>query len=617
MKTSTTRPAAPSAPRALLLALLAGCGSTMEPGAQDMAPPTPSDAAPFTRRPDLGDSELAVLRLTVSDGETGLYLPSRVIVTAVPPTPAVAFDVTREGVSANGEFGVKLGPGVVGAPEGVLLEAGAGTVHVPPGIYDLFITHGPEWEADQRRVTVGARQTVPVDAVLDRTVDTRGWMATDLHVHTRRSFDSKLPEQDRVLSLVSVGIEMLVATDHNVLTDLHDGRGGIVDHGYETLARGYVGDEFNFDPGHGGAYPMPYIEQGVDGGGRSDGGATLLKLNWEVARELTISQMYDALGQLPTRPAVTVNHPRLGDLGYFDNLTSPRYGKGYGAVGCTGAPRQDCGWAPPALLGDAGRFDALEIMNGYQQGPDGLRVVLRDWFFLLSGGTRVTGLGSSDTHRLRDVKAGFPRTWLRMGTDDPLELDPQGAGLADAIRKGRAVASNGPFLSLRVQGADIGDMVRVNGNTATVDLTIDAPAWIDLDTARVFVNGRVAKELPVADSKTRPRLVAHIDALPLPAGDCWIAVQVGGAKPLPTALIGEHERGAVMPFAITNPVFVDVDGDGRFDPRLPPVDADPGPLGPLNLRGDVPLLDTGDHNRHWREDCEPPLWVDPSTWVNP
>ena len=550
--------------------------------------------------PDLEPPQgVGTVLVNALDDDTGLPLPARVLVTAVPPTPSVRFDVDERGRPVNGEFGVRLSPGVIGAPEGVLLVSGSGWFDVPAGTYDLFITRGPEWEADERRVGVVKDHSIRIDSPLRRTVDTSGWLAADLHVHTARSFDSRIPVEDRVVSEVAVGVEVIVATDHNVFSDLQPD----VDlFGYHALARAFVGDEFNFWEGHGGAYPMPYdAKDPVDAWGHPTGGAVAWSVEYSLARLIHAGPMFDLLHGLPTAPAVTINHPRLlPDLGYFTNV----------------------GWAPPDPLPTAGSFDAIEILNGYMDAPDEIATLLRDWFFLLSSGVRVTGLGSSDTHRLRDVKAGFPRTWLRMPTEDVTKLLP--ADLADAIKHQRAIASNGPFARLTVDGAAIGDLVTDTSGIVTVDAFVDAPDWIDVDRVRLYVNGQVAQEIPL-ERGLRPRLHLRFRQA-LPAGDAWLALAASGSKPLPTALIGEHEGGVVTPFAITSPVFVDGDGDGAWRPRV--AEPDPGPIAPqsFSLR---PSWPDGSHlpgawpprrmlgDEPAPMDCEPPLWMDPANWANP
>lgn len=580
---------------ALLLA--AGCGSP-GPGASsggdsdgacmavahDMAPPA---------SPDLFNGATAgSLAFDVTDDESGVNLPSRVLVTAVPPTPPVRFDINARGEKTNGATAAYPAPGVIGDPSGIMLSGGAGSVGLLAGSYDLLISHGPEWEVDTRRVVVTAGAATPVKARLRHSVDTRGWMSADLHVHTLRSYDSKLQIDSRVVSEVSVGVQLIVTTDHNLFTDIQP---DLEAFGYTNVARSFIGDEFNFVPGHGGAYPMTYDPCGKDPGGLLDGGAAALKLDWGHTMSWHSRDIFDYLHSLPTHPAVTVNHPRLlPDLGYFTNL----------------------GWRPPAAPPDAGRFDALEVLSGYMQTSEDLAALLRDWFFYLNNGVRLTGLGSSDTHQLFNTRAGFPRTWLRMPVDQPAKV--LGSDLAEAIKQGRALASNGPFVLLTVDGAQLGDQIKNLKGSATVEVTVDAPGWISVDKLRIFVNGRVAVE---RDLTTGTRPLFH-DSFPLklPAGDAWVAAQVGGSKPLPEALVGEHSNGRALPFAITNPIYIDGDGDGQFKPAFAHLaDADPGPVAPLGRAIDSDPWPLGDglsarQNLGIPQDCEPPLWTDPRTY---
>ena len=57
------------------------------------------------------------------------------------------------------------------------------------------------------------------------------------------------------------------------------------------------------------------------------------------------------------------------------------------------------------------------------------------------------------------------------------------------------------------------------------------------------------------------------------ADDAFIVVEVTGKGSLYPVLQVRSRSGlqadAVTPYALTNPVFVDVDGNGRFDPPLP------------------------------------------------
>lgn len=603
--------------------MFAACGTSPAPppdlGADDGAPPP--DLALRERHDGFHPAyDLApphgsgLVTITVLDLQAGMLVPARVIISAVAPTPAVNFDLDphtgapphgKKGQPLPGAYGFELSPGVLGAPEGLLLQNGAGTFRLPAGTYDLSITRGLEYEMDQRRITVDDLSNVVINSQLSRSVDTTGWLGADLHVHSGRSFDSLIPLDQRVISEVAVGVEVIVATDHNGLTDFGPTLASL---GYDTfgarLAKSVVGDEYNFALGHGGAFPMPFDPQdlGPMGDGVNGGGLSAWKLTWEDVKGDTLAQVSSFLRGFPTHPAVTVNHPRfLGDLSYFDQALGPN------------AP-----WFPPANLPDGyGLFDGMELLGGYTNSPEHTAVLLRDWFFFLNSGFAVTALGSSDTHSLWDVRAGFPRTWLRMGTDDPTEIGDSDVG--DAVKAHRAIASNGPFATLVVDGkAQIGDRITNQTGSASLEVQVDAPNWMDVDHVRVYVNGQMAQDFPVHVPGLRP-VFHNVWIQKLPPGDAWVAVQVGGSKPLPTALIGDHcghaGCGPVVPFAITNPVFIDGDGDGQWTPKIG--NPDPGPLMPQTFG--APEDTRPDDGWRWQgereaADRELDQIVDPSTW---
>jgi hypothetical protein len=499
---------------------------------------------------DGGTGPFGHLIFTVYDGDTMLPAPARVIFR---PVPGAGFadsitSGTPDPMSPGSATGAIVGPGVLGSPEGVMLASGQGVVPVPPGTYSLFITRGPEYEASETSVTIAGGDVVPISTTLDRTVDTIGWLAADLHVHVGYSFDSKLPAERRVISMVSNGIEVIAATDHNVNTDLAPVAAGL---GYGgDLVSTVVGDEFNFREGHGGAYPVVYDPTQPGGGAIPwQTGCTppLYGINCYTASD-AFPMMH---GQIAGKTVVTVNHPFWGggDLGYFTNI-------GWGAG--TSNPL-------PSLLSTAGMFDAMEILNGYQTNDTPENNLVADWFYLLSQGFKITALGSSDTHKINWVRSGWPRTWLRLDTDRP--GDATGDLVADAIRKNRAVASTGPYVALQVDGADIGDtVIPKTAGQVTIAVRVDAPDWINVDKLRVYVNGNLVKTIDIAPGQ-RPRWNGSF--VQTVTADSWVVAFATGTQPLPPDVVGEysHVNGYEMkPWAITNPVFVDADGDGQWHP---------------------------------------------------
>jgi hypothetical protein len=562
--------------RLLLVALLA-----CQAGCEDRPPPAPDFSGEITF--DLGppidlpapyglDGNLlpvpdpsATFVFSVTD-ESGAPLPSKVVFR---PPPGEGFGdsltdpLTPESPTDGQLHGATVSPGVVGIPSGVLLQSGWGKVRVPPGRYKLAFSRGPEYEISELELELddGVEQAVNVE--LHRSVDTRGWLAADMHVHAGNSFDSKLPLDRRVISLVTSGVEVLVATEHHGTFSYGD---LVSDLGYDgERAVALAGNELNFKNGHAGVYPLDPDPTRPRGGSPEyqnlDPGTGTCDEPVYGTNCLEGQQAFAVMHQLRKRGTiVTLNHGWFGgnDLGYFTNI-------GWGA-GTNGAY--------PAPLDLAGSFDAMEVLNGYINYAEAASYLFADWIALLSAGHKITALGNSDTHNVKWVYAGAPRTLLRFPTDRPGDVD--GDALYDAIIHQRAIASNGPFVDLTVNDGRIGDtVVPREGSRAVVHIVADAPMWMSLDDVILFKNGHELSRFS-ASTDRRPRLdmtyIDHVD------GDAYYVALATGHTPLPEDLAGEQsglERQDVLPIAFTNPVYVDHGGDGvlvftpKPGPRLP------------------------------------------------
>ena len=494
---------------------------------------------------------------SITDADTGRWLPSRVIFRPAPgsgfadsltePGPMRLEDDHRPG----GRTGATVGPGVVGSTEGVMLQTGYGSVKVPPGHYHLIVTRGPEYEIAEADVDVTVGVAHGVNAELTRSVDTRGWLAADMHIHSGQSFDSRVPVDRRVISMVTNGIEVLVPTEHHgnfsfaeLLSEL----------GYGPDVGGSVaGNELNFREGHAGVYPVlldpalprngsiPYQNLGPD---HVCAEPQVGSNCFSAAQAFPLMRMQHPGGSL-----VTVNHPWWGpaDLGYFTNIG---WGAGTNSVF-------------PSELSTAHLFDALEIINGYWTTSHAESYLMADWFYLLSQGHRIAALGNSDTHGINYVRAGWPRTWLRLPIDKPGEITDD--LLRDAIKNQRAIASTGPFLTITIEGKQIGDTVIPNVATRTrVRIVADAPSWIALDEVYLYVNGQERGHFG-ARGNQRPRFSAAVD-LDLD-GDAFVVALATGARPLDGDIVGEYpelDGRRTYPFAVTNPIYIDADGDGQL-----------------------------------------------------
>jgi hypothetical protein len=236
----------------------------------------------------------------------------------------------------------------------------------------------------------------------------------------------------------------------------------------------------------------------------------------------------------PERPIIIINHPR-GPTNYFGHV-------GFDPV--TGAVDLPDLWDE--------EFQLVEVFNGssWQQNRDG---TVRDWLGLLRHGRRVFAVGSSDTHFIARHAVGYPRTCLQVGTDDPRALT--GRMVANAAHAGRSTVSGGLYLTAEVAGAGPGQDATGLGATATLELTVQAPSWVDVDTIEVVVDAETLAVIDVDPGDADPdepaiRWRGAIE-IPVAAAGSFVIAAAHGTERLDPVSPGRR------PFGVTNPIFLE------------------------------------------------------------
>jgi hypothetical protein len=243
-----------------------------------------------------------------------------------------------------------------------------------------------------------------------------------------------------------------------------------------------------------------------------------------------------------------------------------------------------------------------------------LRGVVDDWFTMLNRGLRRTGVGGSDVHGLYGYEPGVPRTLVHTGATMPPNVTEE--EIVQGVLGGKVVVTNGPLLSLEVNGAGVGEVVAgVAGQPVRIRVGVQSAGWYDVDRVELYRNGELIHWVSGCDSR-RPGEIADPHGHPClpagvhqvldetfedhPGGDAWYVAIASGLDgrtlgPIYSSALlprlGTFEitqriydivpalRGLrvprfpslypTFPFAITNPVWVDQDGDG-WTPPLPP-----------------------------------------------
>lgn len=500
---------------------------------------------------DLGDLEItAPARITARVTVDGLPATSELVL--------VPFDGSAgEEGSIYGQFAgcaPYLGPphGASPACNRVLARDGNATFDAPPGHYYMYATHGPAATLQRVEVLVASGESREFNLELERlAVFPADSVSADFHVHGALSFDSVMPNRDRVLSFLAADLQVLAATDHDVVGDYTR---TIAELGAASLLfsipaveltplvlhRKRDGSSIPRALGHLNFWPMPQQE------GSARNGAP-----WDELKEP--GELYDELAGYTGADGVhQLNHPyapvSVGrDEGYAASI-------GYD-------PRIDIKTKPDKTpegqwlrkpAGGRTNLDhhAQEVMNG----ADVLNFLEYRtlWHSFLRQGILRTGTANSDSHSLSLEQAGYPRNVVDGRHDFPtLNL----ATFNQAVREGRLVGTNGPYILARLRDGALAEQgpslsaLPIDGDEV-IHLEVRAAPWIPVTELRVLLNGALLRTIPIASVPPDPFGTAGIERL---------VVDFPVAELAPNGGILVFETGVALPNA------QDMDDDGVVD----------------------------------------------------
>ncbi len=424
----------------------------------------------------------------------------------------------------------------------ILSATGGESVLVAPGEYAVSVLRGIEYSPSEQILTVTADQTTTLSATLDRVIDTSGFLLMDSHVHGGPSPDSNIVVAQRVLTAAADGCEVPVNTDHEFILDYQP---TVVQLGLDSWVRQVTGEEVTPSlPEHINMFPVvPTTDEDARGG----------IVKWYGKDIDAIFSAISARGA----GIIQLNHPRLG-CNYMCTI-------GYDRL--TGMPTEvpdptQLGFAADAQMW-SWDFNAIELMNGFKNiyldpsSPDDTGL-FDDWMSFFNLGHRITGMGVTDTHGISGPCQ--PGTYFASSTDDPNQLDE--AELVDSILNQRALLTTGAFARVTVNGtASMGDTITDGDGTVDLALRIEAIPEIDVAFFKVLVNcdqvATVATSSPGAVVKYDGTISVEVTA------DAHIVVLGFGIQPMPRGLRSANPSTSAR--FISNPVFVDTDGNGQFD----------------------------------------------------
>ena len=197
------------------------------------------------------------------------------------------------------------------------------------------------------------------------------------------------------------------------------------------------------------------------------------------------------------------------------------------------------------------------------------------WLQLLNQGRRIPAVINTDSH-YNHHGSGWRRNWIASSTDDPAEISTE--EMVRQAEAGHIILSTGPFLSVVGQTSSTSTAVLPGDELSAVDkkvalkVSVQCPNWLDVNRVQVFINGRPSDEHNYTRKNSPEMFGALKDVRKF---DSTIRLRLGQDAHLIVATIGEGmtmekimgtRYGRRPPIAVSNPIFVDVDGNG-FQPN--------------------------------------------------
>jgi hypothetical protein len=414
----------------------------------------------------------------------------------------------------------------------VYTREGKATLSLSPGDYVLQAGRGMEWSVERSAISLSAGGAKKVALKLRREVPTEGWVAADSHIHTLTfSGHGDATLRERLLTIAGEGIELPISTDHNHHTDYAP---IAVSTGVADRFTPVVGNEVTTKHGHFNAFPI-------------DPEAKLVDHNEE-----DWSKLLPAIRATPGVEVITLNHPRDLHSGFipFGNLQfNPK----------TGKHRDDA-----ALQG----IDAIEVITSGALQSD-IHLLYRDWFALLNHGHRISAIASSDSHDVNRFILGQGRTYVAANDADPANLDLD--EVWRSYQQGRLLVSLGLLTQLKVNDRyGVGDLATGMADNIKVEATVLGPSWVQADHIELFANGTLIREQDIQDDHRAGEKARITWQLPKPKHDVHLVVIATGPgvrEPfweIPRPYQPTSKALASRVIGSTNPIWLDTDGDGKF-----------------------------------------------------
>lgn len=197
----------------------------------------------------------------------------------------------------------------------------------------------------------------------------------------------------------------------------------------------------------------------------------------------------------------------------------------------------------PATLIATGRADAVEMLRHYE-------FCHLEYYRYLNGGYRLPLVGGTDKMS-SEVPVGLYRTYAYIPPGEEFTYD----NWCKAVREGRTFLSGGAILDFTVNGARVGNTVKIAGNGGTVEVEATAESIFPIHTLQVIERGNVVASTDEKRGARKLRLKAKLKV----DRHTWLAARCSGPGYFNS--LTHHDVWQRGIFAHTSPVYVAVGGE--------------------------------------------------------
>lgn len=468
-----------------------------------------------------------IIKYKIVDKDSKQPIPCKLTFQAVPPTQFLDFGFPKSAASRNT----------------LCSEKGEGETPINSGSYRVYVSAGPEYELFQQDMSFGFGKENLLNVELKRVVDTTGYVSVDIGVKTKASFDCPVDAKDRIIQALAEGVEIVVSGDINTITDLEP----VVNQlGVGNKIKTIIGKRI------------------LSTGKNPYGEYTVFPISKErVANPPTNEQfkpndyktIFNTLRSNYPGALIQINRPIFPYIGYFTM-------NGYNPETKNALEKL------PNIPTD---FDLFELWEGKKGGTELYTQNTQLYFNLLMKGFKPTLSASTNSNYTYGEEVGYPRVYVASSTDDPAKININ--EIVDNLKKGKTIVTNGPFIRFTVNGKGPGEIVTDTDGEIDCSLEIVASPWVDTAYIDVNKDGVFAKRIFQApsediirypregsDSKKEFKVTTKRDVI--------LNIGIYGRRSLDpvVAPLFYGEGGGIIALAMTGPIFVDFDGNGKYDP---------------------------------------------------